>query len=146
MISSNDHRMPSPIFPLPWSNGPHDGWGGAVVLSVTDFQYRRQEDLEACAAIAMKLAATWPVMQGAVALRFWAMPDQLRIGALTAWQEKSDLQRFVRWPVHQDVVRQFRDLGTLGHATSTWSADRFDADGAWAEAEHRLIAGDRATA
>jgi hypothetical protein len=133
--------MPASIFPLPWSPGPHDGWEGPVLLSVTDFRYRRREDLEACAAIGMKLAETWPVMQGAVALRFWGMPDQLRIGALTAWQEKADLQRFIRWPVHQDVVRQFRELGTLGHATSTWPADRFDGEKAWGEAERRLTAG-----
>lgn len=141
-MTAPDTSTPDEPFQLPWTAGPHDGFDGPVVVSLTDFQYRSLEDLKECVPLGMELGRSWPIMNGAVGLWLWSKPQQLRIGSVSVWRDAADLWRFVRWPVHQNVVREFRDRGHVTAATTTWTEQRFDPERVWPEAVRRLQAHD----
>ena len=120
----------------PWMAGPLDGTRKAVIVSVTDFQVAAADDLGPILQAGLELRAAWPIMHGAVGLWLWAKPEERRNGSVSVWERHEDLQRFVRWPTHVAIMRQWRDRGTLG--SEVWSAERFVAEEAWARAEQRL--------
>jgi hypothetical protein len=70
----------------------------------------------------------------------WAEPLRKRSGAVSVWGSERDLMRFVRWPVHVEIMRRYRARGTL---TSThWDTERFVAHEVWREAVSHLAGGE----
>ena len=121
---------------MPWTPGPLDGTREAVVVSITDFALDARDDFEEVLAAGLQLMAAWPVMHGAVGLWLWAKPAEGRSGSVSVWGRHEDLQRFVRWPTHVAIMRQWRERGTI--ASDLWTAQRFRPAETWSRAEQRL--------
>lgn len=125
----------------PWMAGPAHDWQGGVLVSVTDFRVHRARDLPRVWRTGMRLRRSWPQMHGAIGLWLWSLPLQRRGGSVSVWQSEEDLQRFVLWPVHIEIMRRNRTTGTLESAT--WEADTFIAPQAWSAARRQLEAASR---
>ncbi|WP_157554850.1 hypothetical protein [Nocardia crassostreae] len=109
---------------LPWQPGPRHDISGQVCVSVTDFQTGSESGVRQIYELGTELVRTWPVMQGAVGLWLWGRPAEFRGGSITVWETERDMRRFVRWPVHTEIVRAWRSRVTV--ATDLWHADAFD--------------------
>lgn len=110
----------------PWKPGPRQDISGPVFVAVTDFLAVTEVDVRRIYELGLELGRTWPVMQGAVGLWLWGRPSELRGGSITVWETEADMRRFVRWPVHTDIVRAW--AGRVGVSTDSWHADHFDPD------------------
>lgn len=109
---------------LPWQAGPRHDTRGPVFVSVTDFLAASDEDVQAIYKTGMRLGRNWPVMHGAVGLWLWARPSEARGGSISVWETEQGMRRFVRWPVHADIMRKWR--GRVGLATDSWQAAGFE--------------------
>jgi hypothetical protein len=119
----------------PWKAGPEAG-EGAVFVSVTDFRVRRYRDLPRVWLAGLRLRRAWPQMPGAVGLWLWAEPARRRGGSVSVWRSAGDLDAFVRWPPHVEVMRRFRPVGRI--VADSWQAPRFDRREIWARAREAL--------
>lgn len=108
---------------MPWIPGPRREIAGPVFVAVTDFRAASDADVRKIYEQGAELGRTWPVMQGAVGLRLWGKPSQLRGGSISVWESERDMRRFVRWPVHAEIVREWR--GRVGIGIDSWHADHF---------------------
>ena len=111
-----------------------------MLVSVTDFRIFHTRDVVPIYRAGMRLRRSWPQLPGAVGMWLWSKPLQLRSGSVSLWCEAADLERFVRWRVHLQTVRRFRDSGEL--RASSWRVERFDAAQIWAEAAALLALGE----
>ncbi|WP_405138499.1 hypothetical protein [Nocardia sp. NBC_01388] len=111
---------------MPWSPGPHHDISGEVFVSVTDFLAESDDEARTIYETGFELGRTWPVMQGAVGLWLWGRPAERRGGSISVWESEQDMRRFVRWPVHTEIVRAWR--GRVGIGVDSWRAERFDPD------------------
>ncbi|MEV6252262.1 hypothetical protein AB0L97_03240 [Nocardia sp. NPDC051911] len=121
---------------MPWQAGPLHDSRGPVFVSVTDFLAASEEDVQAIYKTGMRLGRNWPVMHGAVGLWLWARPSESRGGSISVWETEQDMRRFVRWPVHADIMRKWR--GRVGLATDSWQAAEFEAEEVWARARNTI--------
>ena len=119
-----------------WTAGPHAPGEESVLVSITDFHIHRARDLPAAWAEGLRLRRVWPEMAGAAGMWLWAKPLRKRSGSVSIWRSPDDLQRFVRWPRHIDIMRRYRSAGEL--TSSTWQVEHFDAREIWAAARRRL--------
>ncbi len=121
---------------MPWQAGPRRDAPGPVFVSVTDFLATSEEDVQEIYKTGMRLGRNWPVMHGAVGLWLWARPSESRGGSISVWETEQDMRRFVRWPVHTDIMRKWR--GRVRVATDSWQAARFDPREVWARARNTI--------
>ncbi|MGW4089322.1 hypothetical protein [Nocardia sp. NPDC004750] len=121
---------------MPWQAGPLHDSRGPVFVSVTDFLAASEEDVQAIYKTGMRLGRNWPVMHGAVGLWLWARPSESRGGSISVWETEQDMRRFVRWPVHADIMRKWR--GRVGLATDSWQAATFEKQEVWARARDTI--------
>ncbi|MFI5535732.1 hypothetical protein ACIA5H_04990 [Nocardia sp. NPDC051900] len=121
---------------MPWQAGPLHDSRGPVFVSVTDFLAASEEDVQAIYKTGMRLGRNWPVMHGAVGLWLWARPSESRGGSISVWETERDMRRFVRWPVHADIMRKWR--GRVGLATDSWQAATFEKQEVWARARDTI--------
>jgi hypothetical protein len=112
------------------------------VVSFTDFHSDSEEDWQQIAALGMKLADSWPIMRGAVGLWLWGKHVELRGGSLSVWDSHADLRRFIRWPVHVAIMKNWR--GRIRVRSASWDDERFVPPQAWLRAP-RPTFGRRAT-
>jgi len=125
---------------LAWWTPGAAGASGPVLVSVTDFRIRRFGDLLRVYVEGLRMSRAWPSMTGAVGVWLWSSPLRKRVGSVSVWQRSEDLDRFVRWPRHRELMRRYRDAGAL--SSSTWMEERFDARRVWARAARGLGAGE----
>lgn len=142
VVAMHSHRAPKieqsdGLLRVAWIGGPHDISSSSVV-SLTDFHYQAAQDLAGFTDVALELRQSWPIMEGAVGLWLWAWPEQLRGGSVSVWRAPEDLRRFVRWPLHQEVMNAWRERGTVVH--TMWPAHTRDLEAQWANAVARLTA------
>jgi hypothetical protein len=123
-----------------WTRGPADPSGPALV-SVTDFELNRVTDLARVYLQGLRLRRAWPTMPGAVGMWMWGRPLQKRSGSVSVWRSEADLRRFVGWPRHVEVMRGYRDAGTL--SSTSWSEPSFDAGAVWNTARAVIAGRDR---
>jgi|SRR5271155_3167075 hypothetical protein len=116
-----------------WLAGPHHGTKSSVVVSFTDFRADSDEDFQRIFHTGMKLRESWPIMRGAVGLWLWGKPAEFCGGALSVWESRDDLRRFVRWPVHTAIIKEWR--GRIEVFSDSWDDERFDPRQAWSRAE-----------
>ncbi|WP_159924862.1 MULTISPECIES: hypothetical protein [Nocardia] len=121
---------------MPWQAGPRHDIAGPVFISVTDFLAVTEEDVQEIYKTGMRLGRNWPVMHGAVGLWLWGRPSESRGGSISVWSTEQDMRRFVRWPVHTDIMRKWR--GRVRIATDSWRAARFDAHEVWTRARNTI--------
>jgi len=120
----------------PWMPGPAHAWPDRVIVSLTDFTLHQARDLPQVWRTGMRLRRSWPQMSGAVGVWLWSLPAERRSGSVSVWQTEEDLLRFVRWPVHMEIMRRHRTTGTL--ESTTWEADHFIAAQVWSTARGQL--------
>jgi hypothetical protein len=118
--SRHPHELPVPRL-APWAPGPAHDHAGSVVVSVTDFSIHRRRDQPAVIWTGLRLRMGWYAMPGALGLWLWSLPLAARGGSITVWTNEDDLRRFVGLPLHVDVMRRYRERGTL--RSTTWTAD-----------------------
>jgi hypothetical protein len=123
-----------------WKEGPAGADGSPVLVSVTDFQLGRVQDVPAVWVVGLRLRHAWPLIPGAIGLWLWAKPLARRSGSVSVWRSEQDLRRFVAWPRHVAIMRRYRGAGEL--TSAIWWADHFDAAGIWTAAERRLTGHD----
>jgi hypothetical protein len=121
-----------------WLPGPSNGTQSPVVVSFTDFHSNSDEDWEQIAQLGLKLGESWPIMRGAVGLWLWGKPAELRGGSLSVWDGEADLQRFIRWPVHVAIMKNWR--GRIRVHSAGWDDDRFVPAQVWHRAETHMRA------
>jgi hypothetical protein len=83
--------------------------------------------------LGMKLAESWPIMRGAVGLWLWGKQVEWRGGSLSVWESHADLRRFIRWPVHVDIMKNWR--GRIRVRSAGWDDERFVPAQAWLRSE-----------
>jgi hypothetical protein len=126
------------LFSTDWLPGPSAGTQSPVVVSFTDFHSHSDEDWQQIAQLGMKLADSWPIMGGAVGLWLWGKPAERRGGSLSIWDSKADLHRFIRWPVHIAIMKNWR--GRIQVQSASWDGDRFAPAQVWLRAEAHMRA------
>ncbi|MGA7055627.1 MAG: hypothetical protein WBZ37_31070 [Mycobacterium sp.] len=126
----------SGIRSTPWLPGPLAGTKASVVVSYTDFRATSKDDLQQIFESGLGLSANWPIMHGAVGLWLWTKRSELRGGSLSVWERKDDLRRFISWPVHTAIMREWRDRIEI--IAETWEDERFVSTLAWTRAEMRM--------
>lgn len=119
-IDDSPVRADSPLI-APWAPGPAAGTADAVVVSVTSFRADHLRDLPLIVSSGLRLRMGWYAMPGAVGLWLWLLPLRRRSGSISVWTSEEELGRFVRLPRHVDIMRRYRDRGTVT-ATSWQSA------------------------
>lgn len=117
-------RLRSPLFTR-LEPGPALNPTGPVLVSATELTLHRRRDLVGVVSAGLRLRRGWYAMPGAVGLWLWASPLDGTSGALSVWTGEHDLRRFVGLPAHVEIMRRFRDRGTV--RSTTWTADAFDA-------------------
>ncbi|MFD8563427.1 hypothetical protein ACFV1N_39655 [Streptosporangium canum] len=100
-----------------WIPGPEPRGDGPVVVSRTDFRVHRIVDLPRACLAGWRLSGLWPELAGAIGVWLWADLPRRRIGSVSVWRTESDLRAFVRHPLHVEIMRAYRDRGTLTSAT-----------------------------
>jgi hypothetical protein len=103
------------------------------VVSFTDFHSDSEEDWQQIAALGMKLAESWPIMRGAVGLWLWGKQVEWRGGSLSIWESYPDLRRFIRWPVHVAIMKNWR--ARIRVRSASWDDEQFVPAQAWLRAE-----------
>jgi hypothetical protein len=126
-----------------WTPGP-DALGGPVLVSVTDFEVGRLDDVMRVYFEGLRLRRAWPSMRGAIGMWLWTKPLAKRSGSVSVWRSEDDLRRFVSWPAHVEIMRRYRHAGEL--RSTCWTEASFDAARIWAGAAARLAAGGRTPA
>ena len=103
-----------------------------VLISVTDFKPYRRRDVLGMVLAALRLRMGWYAIPGAVALWLWAIPFDSRhprrlwaSGSVSVWTDAEALHGFVQLPRHVDIMRQYRERGSL--RSTTWASERYDA-------------------
>jgi hypothetical protein len=119
-----------------WTAGPEQDADGPFLISLTDYTAHRWRDVPGVTRSGLKLSRAWPAMQGAVGLWLWSDLPHHRSGSISIWTSEDALSRFVRWPVHLEIVRKYRPRGTL--KASSWEAERFVKRDVLREARRRL--------
>jgi hypothetical protein len=123
-----------------WKTGSEAGFDGPVYVSVTDFKVTRLRDYLLAMVTGLRLRAGWRRHEGSLGLWLWAKPLQQRAGSVSVWRSEEDLMKFVRWPTHVEIMRNFRPRG---HVTSvSWSEPEFQPGPTFKAAAQRLDGGD----
>ncbi|MET9517939.1 hypothetical protein [Streptomyces sp. NPDC002994] len=122
-----------------WTPGQDHGRSGPVLVSVTDFRLDRITDLPGVYRAARRLVADWPELEGAHGLWLWTVPTARRCGAVAVWRDAAALHRFIAWPPHVAIMRQYAGRGTL--VSTTWQAAEFDPVKTWSRAQAALRSG-----
>jgi hypothetical protein len=111
-------------FLTPWMPGPVDPRDGPVVVSVTEYSAHHRRVLPGLAVNGLRMRMGWYAMSGAVGMWLWMRPAAGCSGSVSVWASEEDLERFVGLPHHVDIMRRYRDRGTV--RSTTWTVEQFD--------------------
>jgi len=123
------------ILHAPWKAGPAAP-GGPVFVSLTVYTAKRHIDLPGIYLAALGLRRSWPGMGGAVGLLLWSDVVARRAGSVSVWRSEEDLMAFVRWAPHLEIMRRYRERGSL--VSESWHSEGPDRSHIWSEARARL--------
>ncbi len=129
------------VLRIPWKAGPAAGIDGPVLVSFTAFTPRRRTEMPAIARSGFSLRHAWPEIEGAVGVWLWADPTMRRGGSVSMWESEFALMQFVAWKPHVEIMRRYRDRGSI--ETVSWKCERYDSAEAWKRAEKLLASPDR---
>jgi hypothetical protein len=106
-----------------WTPGPAAAAPGPYLVSYTEFTPHTLRDLPAIYLAARKLRDACAELAGAVGVGFYWQVLRRRAGSLSVWESEAALRGFVALPYHLEIMRRYRDRGTL--RAISWQADRF---------------------
>lgn len=130
--------LPTQVW-LPWVDGPERTDSPALV-SLTEFTSRHPSDLFGIAYAALRLRAGWYGLPGAVGLWLWADLRTRTSGSVSVWTDETQMRRWVRLPLHVQIMKRYRDRGTV--RATTWESDDVDPNVIRRSAADRLREGD----
>ena len=119
-----------------WKNGALEPGAGPVHVSMNDYLIHRILDIPGVALEGLRLRRYWPETEGTLGLWVASFKGGRRQVSISIWRAPEDLRLFVRSPVHQRIMREFRDAGLL--YTNAWTAERFDPALIWQQGMDRL--------
>ena len=120
-----------------WKPGPLAGMSGRVVVSATEFTYRRWRDMPLVWFHGLRLRRRWDEREGALGLATAAEALRPVTYTLSVWRGREDLRRFLRSADHVELVRDFKRR-QAGSASVVWEVEDFELDKAWREGMRRL--------
>lgn len=123
------------ILHAPWKAGSI-GADGPVLISLTAYTANRHADLPGIYRAALGLRRVWPKIDGAMGLLLWSEPTLRRAGSVSVWRSEEDLRGFVRWAPHVEIMRRYRERGSL--VSESWHSEGLDLSRLWREARWRL--------
>jgi hypothetical protein len=103
---------------------------------MNDYLIHRLRDIPRVALEGLRLRSDWPQTEGALGLWVASLRGGRRQVSVSVWRSPEDLRRFVRSPEHLRIMREYRDTGAL--YTNAWTAERFDRELVWVQANDRL--------
>jgi len=127
-----------PIAHIPWQEGPAAGHEGPVFVSFTLFTADHRRDLPGIYRTGLRLRRSWPQIDGAVGMWLWGEVGGRSGGSVSAWREEAAMMGFVRWAPHVEVMRHYRERGSL--VARRWESERLERRSLWEEA--RRLAGE----
>jgi hypothetical protein len=96
-------------------------------------------DLPAIHFAAERLRRECAELDGAVGVTTWWRVFKRRAGSVSVWEDEAALQRFVSLPFHVEIMRRYRDRGSL--RAFDWEAEFFDLGAAFVEGQRALDEG-----
>jgi hypothetical protein len=114
-----------------WIAGPAAGQPGPLIAALTDYRMNRLLDLPGIVRRGRSLSRLWPTLPGAVGMWLWTDLAGRRVGSLSVWRGEDDLHAFVRLPLHVQIMREYRNRGTL--RSRTWQIDTLNRAALWRE-------------
>ena len=120
-----------------WKPGPLAGMSGRVVVSATEFTYRRWRDMPLVWFHGLRLRRRWGELEGAIGLATAAEAFRPVTYTLSVWRAKEDLRRFLRSADHVELVRDFKRR-QAGAASVVWEVEGFELRAAWRDGMRRL--------
>lgn len=122
-----------------WKRGPSAEMSGPLLVSYTEFTPHTMRDVPAIYFAAERLRKACSGLEGAVGVTTYWQLFRRRLGSLSAWEDDDALRRFVALPFHIEVMRTYRDRGSL--RAIDWQAESFDLRTAFVEGQRALDEG-----
>lgn len=107
----------------PWKRGPAASSSGPLLISYTEFTPHSMRDVPAIYLAAERLRKACTDLDGAVGVTTYWQLFRRRGGSLSVWENEEALRRFVSLPFHLEIMRRYRDRGSL--RAVDWQADSF---------------------
>lgn len=123
----------------PWKRGPASESSGPLLVSYTEFTWETSLDIPRIYLAAERLRRECVSLDGAVGVAVYWQPLRGRGGSMSAWTDESALRRFVSLPFHLEIMRRYRNRGSL--RVTDWQADRFVPSEAFAVGQRVLDEG-----
>jgi hypothetical protein len=112
---------------------------GPLLVSYTEFTWETSLDIPRIYLAAARLRRECARLDGAVGVALYWQPLRGRGGSVSAWTDESALRRFVSLPYHIEIMRRYRDRGSL--RAVHWQADSFVLRDAFAMGQRALDEG-----
>ncbi len=122
-----------------WKRGSAAESSGPFLISYTEFTPHTMRDLPAIHFAAERLRKASTELEGAVGVTTWWQIFRRRAGSVSAWEDEAALRSFVSLPFHIEIMRRYRDRGSL--RAFDWEAESFDLGAAFVEGERALDEG-----
>jgi hypothetical protein len=129
-----------PMLRTRWRPGPAASEPGPHLISFTKFRVVRRRELPGVYRAALGLRREWDQLEGAIGVWLWSQPLRGSAGSISLWRDEAALRGFVGWAPHVEVVRRYRDGGSL--LALSWRAERAGFATHWAQARQRHVGGD----
>jgi hypothetical protein len=123
----------------PWKRGPAAESSGPFAVSYTEFTWKTSLDIPRIYLAAERLRRECAGLDGAVGVALYWQPLRGRGGSVSAWTDEPALRRFVALPYHVEIMRRYRDRGSL--RAIDWRADSFLLRDAFAMGQRALDEG-----
>jgi hypothetical protein len=103
-----------------------------VLISVTDFRADRRRDLPGVLRAGGRVRRALPQLPDAVGMWLWTEPWRGRCGSVSVWRDETVRYHFVGRADYVEIMRRYRDRGSIKSTTcNTPAADR---DAIWSRA------------
>lgn len=120
----------------PWKRGPAAEAPGPFLISYTEFTPHSLRDVPGIYRAAERLRKAIAELEGAVGVNIYWQFRERRGGSLSVWEDEAALRRFVSLPFHLEVMRRYRNRGSL--RAISWQAESFGPRAALAEGQRAL--------
>ena len=122
-----------------WKRGLAAESTGPFLISYTEFTPHTMRDLPAIYFAAEKLRSACTELEGAVGVTTYWQLFRSRGGSVSVWENEAALRRFVSLPFHVEIMRRYRNRGSL--RAISWQAESLALRAAFGEGQRALDEG-----